>query len=124
MKPFKSDLTNCRLLVVEDEYFIADEIVRTLTNHGADVVGPASTLAGARQFLAETPIDGAILDVNLQGEMIFPFADELRARGIPFVFATGYDRSIVPSRFDDIPRWEKPFYFDEFADSLSALMRK
>ncbi len=54
-------------------------------------------------------LDLAVLDINLEGEKVFPVADALEARSVPFLFATGYDAGGVPDRFLDVPRWEKPF---------------
>jgi CheY-like chemotaxis protein len=118
-------LADCRLLIVEDEYFIADDIARMLQEFGAEVVGPAANLKGALALLSSGErIDAAVLDVNLRGEMIFPVADVLQQRGIPFVFATGYDEAAVPSRYRDVPRWEKPFSFDSLVQALPTLMRR
>lgn len=109
------------VLVVEDEYFIAREIVKALEDVGLEVVGPAGTIGEARQMLAAMKPDCAILDINLHGEMIFSFADELTEESVPFVFATGYDALVVPERYRDIPRWEKPF--DPQALSAALLLR-
>mgnify|MGYP004536334525 CR=1 FL=1 len=102
-------LRDCRVLVVEDEYMLADEIVQELTDAGAMVLGPVGTLKDAVDTIGLKPdIDGAILDANLRGEMVFPAADLLVALGVPFVFATGYDASVFPDRFKDVVRCEKP----------------
>jgi DNA-binding response OmpR family regulator len=108
-----------RLLVVEDDYLIADELRDQLIALGADVIGPVPTLARAHQMIgAETAVDGAILDVNLGGEKVFPIADLLRERGIPFVFVTGYDKSAIPPAYVNIPLCEKPFVALELARAL------
>jgi hypothetical protein len=73
------------------------------------VVGPVASVNGALDLIAETErLDGAVLDVNLQGEMAYPIADALVARGVPFVFATGYDEASIPPRYAHIRRCEKP----------------
>ncbi len=116
------DLRDCRVLVVEDEYFIADEISRALESDGAKVLGPIATLKDALAFVADdNKIDAAILDVNLQGQMVFPLADDLQSRGVPFVFATGYDLSIMPSRYRSVPHFEKPFSFEKLINALPDL---
>lgn len=102
-------LAGRRILVVEDEYYLADDLVRTLRAQGAEVAGPVGTLAQAEQLVAEGPIDCAILDINLRGEMAFPVADRLREAGIPFLIASGYARSHLPERFRDVPHLQKPF---------------
>ncbi|MBV9078291.1 MAG: response regulator, partial [Methylobacteriaceae bacterium] len=76
---------------------------------GAEVVGPVANIPDALRLVAsETHLDGAVLDINLQGEMAYPVADALIARGVPFVFATGYDRASVPDRYAHVTRCEKP----------------
>ena len=116
------DLTGRRVLVVEDEYFIADDIARALTSLGAEVVGPAPDLQRAEALLNEGSIDWAVLDINLQGEMVYPVAQALQKRSIPFVFATGYDQASIPSGFADVPRWEKPFDPGALARILPSLL--
>ena len=101
-------LAGRRVLLVEDEYFIAMEMADTFEHAGAEVVGPAASVQQALELLATTErLDGAVLDMNLGGEMALPVADALNARGIPFVFATGYDRSAIPDRFAQV-HCEKP----------------
>lgn len=102
-------LTGRRVLLVEDEFFIADDIVFQLEAGGAEVVGPAASVDAAIGLIERTErIDGAILDVNLQGVMSWPVADALLGRGVPFLFATGYDKASIPARYAGIVRCEKP----------------
>ena len=102
-------LRDCRVLVVEDEYMIADELCIELGDAGAVVLGPVGTIGDALALISAQPhIDGAILDVNLRGERAFPAADLLVERYVPFVFTTGYDASAIPPRFKDVVRCEKP----------------
>ena len=78
------------VLVVEDEFLIAMDLERLLRRHGWRVLGPAATVDQAlRLLLGETP-DVALLDINLRGELVTPVAEELRARGVPFVLASAY----------------------------------
>src|SRR3712207_8803154 len=74
------DLTGRRILVVEDEYFIADDIARALTGLGAEIVGPAPDVESAAALLSQRPVDWAVLDINLQGEMVYPVAEALRGQ--------------------------------------------
>lgn len=97
------------VLLVEDEYFIAQEMKEAFEASGAVVVGPVADPDDALGLIAnDGPIDGAVLDINLQGEMSYSVADALRQRGVPFVFATGYDRSHIPASFSDVTLCEKP----------------
>jgi CheY-like chemotaxis protein len=111
-------LARKRILVVEDDYLVAMDIVRALERAGAEVIGPAPAVEAALAALEQTVLDGAILDINLGGEMAFPVADALMARGIPFIFATGYDAQVIPLRFADVKRCEKPMASEQICAAL------
>ena len=98
-----------RVLVVEDEFFVALSVEDVLQELGCNVVGPVATLADALRAAQGEPLGCAVLDINLAGEKVYPAADELLARGIPFVFATGYAAADLPERFRGCPRVQKPF---------------
>ena len=107
--PQAEGLRGRRLLIVEDEYLIAADLALTLEEHGATVLGPVGSVADAIALIAaEQTLDGAVLDINLGRERAWPIAAELRQRGVPFVFATGYDPWIIPELYRDVPRCEKP----------------
>ena len=119
-----SPLAGHRVLVVEDQYFLADDIVRALQALGARVIGPYGELEDATRVLDDDgAIDAAIIDINLRSEMVFPLARVLRARNIPFVFATGYDRGTIDAEFQDIRVWEKPVDLAAMARDLGNLIR-
>jgi DNA-binding response OmpR family regulator len=103
-----SALAGKRILIVEDEYFIASDLKRTLAKEGAIVIGPVRNLQ-AGLSLAEEEMDGAVLDVNLEEALSYPIADCLRIRNIPFMFLTGYDGWSMPTEYRDAARLEKPF---------------
>lgn len=110
-----------RILLAEDEYFIAQDLARAFADAGATVIGPAARAADALRLVMATPdLDGAVLDINLQGEMIYAVADALLARGVPFVFTTGYHAEILPARFSHCMRRQKPVKPEE----VVALFRK
>ncbi|MCZ0963165.1 response regulator [Paracoccus benzoatiresistens] len=97
------------ILVVEDDFLLPSKPRRALEEAGATVVGPVGTVPGALDLITSAPVaDGAILDVNLRDQMVFPAADMLVRRGVPFLFTTGYDQTVLPPRFDNFPRLEKP----------------
>ncbi|HEY0625812.1 MAG TPA: response regulator [Allosphingosinicella sp.] len=98
-----------RVLIVEDEYYLADDLAHALKKAGAEVLGPVGTLGDAERAVAAGSFDVAILDMNLRGDMAFPIADRLTEEGIPFVVATGYNSASLPERFAGVPRVEKPF---------------
>ena len=98
-----------RILVVEDESLLAMELEELLQSEGYSIVGPFSNLARATESALHETIDLALLDTNLNGEMVYPLADNLSARGIPFIFLTGYGASNLPERFRAAPRMAKPY---------------
>ena len=99
----------CRVLIVEDEYYLASDLQKAVTSLGADVVALVGDLDDARVEITRGGFDVGILDIELRGDMAFGLADELQRQGTPFVFATGYGPQIIPVRFADVTRWEKPF---------------
>ena len=105
----QSIIAGKRILVVEDEFLICDDMVSRFEGEGAEVIGPVGTVDGALQLINETPaIDAGVLDVSLHGQMSFPVAALLVSRGIPFLFATGYDAAVIPEEFRSTVRCEKP----------------
>lgn len=113
-------LTGQRILVVEDEYFLASDMAAALRKLGAEVVGPVPTKDKALALLgSDQKIDAAVLDINLKGQLVFPVADALIARGVPFVFTTGYDQKAIPPAYQSIRRWEKPFDPRELVRALA-----
>ena len=98
-----------RVLLVEDEYMIAQDMAYELRALGAEVIGPAGSVAGALRLVeSEAAIDAAFLDLNLNGERAYPIADLLLARGVHVVFTTGYDASAIPPPYTQVPRCGKP----------------
>jgi CheY-like chemotaxis protein len=98
-----------RVLVVEDENLVALLLEDMLAELGHMVVGPVARLDKALETAQREAFDVAILDVNINGEESYPIADALAARGIPFVFSTGYDKKSVPAPYSDRPALQKPF---------------
>jgi DNA-binding response OmpR family regulator len=116
-------LAGKRILIVEDEYYLADDLARALQECGADVVGPVGSLRDAQEVAEDARIDCAILDFNLKGEMAFPIADRLQTDGIPFVIASGYTGAAIPDRFKSAPHIEKPFDTAAVLQSIDELLR-
>lgn len=116
-------LSGRRVLVVEDEYFLADDIVQALKALGAGIVGPFGELDQAAAAVdGEIAIDAAVVDINLRNEMVFSLARLLRARRIPFVFTTGYDKSSIISEFQNVSLWEKPLDIPAMTRELTNLL--
>ena len=117
-------LAGRRVLVAEDEWFVALEVEERLQAAGATVLGPVPSLAEALALLdAKPPPDVALLDVNLGGEMAFPVADRLLAEGVPVVLATGYNERDVPARPRRLPRLEKPVDAAQVVRALERVMK-
>jgi DNA-binding response OmpR family regulator len=98
-----------RILIVEDEFFPAVLLEEDLRAAGWTTVGPYATLAQAMSAAETEKFDLAVLDINLKGEMVYPLADELAARGIPFIFLSGYAGRDLPERFRGLPKLSKPY---------------
>jgi DNA-binding LytR/AlgR family response regulator len=101
-------LSGIRLLIVEDEYLVAEEIAQDLARAGADVLAPVPDIGLALCSLAENEPGAAILDIDLRGRAVFPLADELMIRRLPFIFYTGYDDILIPARFKSVRCVRKP----------------
>ena len=115
----KGDLTGKMVLVLEDDYLQARTIADALLEHGAAIAGPFATVEEAQQRLNKGMVDAAVLDVKIGNVTSLPIADRLLCENIPFIFLTGYDRSIIPSSFKCVPHYLKPFVG---ADAPSALI--
>lgn len=112
-----------RVLVVEDESLIAMLVEDGLETLGYEVVGPVGTVDAALRLVEQTPFDLALLDINLGGKQSFPIAEALEARGIPYVFLTGYDRSSLPLAFQHRFGLQKPFRMSALQQALEKLQR-
>jgi CheY-like chemotaxis protein len=108
MSPVEN-LGGLRVLVVEDEMLVSMLVEDMLTDFGCSIVGPAPDLDQALQLAESSDIDAAILDVNVGGRQIFPVADILRGRGVPYVFASGYGEAGLVDPHKGSPVLQKPF---------------
>ena len=102
-------LAGRRVLVVEDEYLLASDLADALEDEAAEVIGPAPSVSRAMALIdGRSEIHLCLLDINLGGELVYPVADALVERGVPFLFVTGYDARAIPPRFEGVRRLEKP----------------
>jgi PAS domain S-box-containing protein len=101
-------ITANRVMIVEDEALVAMVVSESLATLGCSVVGPFSRCSDAMVAVEADAVDAAILDVNLDGEMVYPLAAMLEARGVPFIFVTGYGVESIDRRFTHIPVIQKP----------------
>ena len=118
--PSQDGLIGFRMLVVEDETLIAMMLEEFLADLGIKVVEVAGTLARGLAIATDAAVaaDGAILDANLGGEKVFPVADALAGRGVPFVFATGYGLQGLAPRYADHKVIAKPFRLEPLKQFL------
>ena len=103
-------LQGVRILLVEDDFIVAFDMQTMLQDYGAEVLGPAASLEEARKLLTIARPTLAVLDVNLNGELVFALASELRDQSVPILFATAYadDDPIFPADHKQAPRVAKP----------------
>jgi CheY-like chemotaxis protein len=115
-------LEGLSVLIVEDNFLLAEVTKGLLEDSGCRVVGPVGRLECGLKLAQDEQLDGALLDINLHGEFSFAIAEVLRKRGVPFMFVSGYeDRSIVPTSLRSAIRLDKPVPDDRLIDSLVAL---
>jgi DNA-binding response OmpR family regulator len=111
-----------RVLVVEDELAIVALVESLLEDEHCQIVGPYGTVHEAIGAANSEALDLAVLDINLVGEMVFPVADVLAARGIPFLMLSGYGKEALPPNRRHWPVCGKPFRLDELISLLAGLI--
>jgi DNA-binding response OmpR family regulator len=112
-------LSGLKVLVVEDEPLVAMDLQDVLRDAGCTVVGPALSLKQGMRLIEEEAVDGAVLDVNLGDEMVFPLADVLAERSIPFVYVTGYER-LLRTCNHGCPVLQKPYNSQQLLKIVGA----
>jgi len=118
-------LSGKSVLMVEDEYLIADALCSAFEMEDVRVVGPFPNVASAMQALDRgVTADAAVLDVNLNGERVFPLADRLMAENVPIVLTTGYDSDAIPPAYAHLERLQKPVHLHELFGCLTGLLMK
>ena len=119
-------LTGMRLLLVEDEALVAMMVEDMLTDLGCVVVDVAGTVSRGLTVVGDPglALDGAVLDVNLGGEKVYPVAEMLTARGVPFIFATGYGIAGIAPAYAHVPALAKPYESHALETLLTAALRR
>jgi DNA-binding LytR/AlgR family response regulator len=105
-----------KVLIVEDEFFIANGLARYFTELGAEVLGPAPSMESARRFLVDA--EAAILDIQVSDGPVFSLADDLADRRVPFVFYSGHNEISIPERFRHVGYLSKPLEYRAVSDAL------
>jgi len=108
----------------EDEFLLGLALEQDLQAAGCVVIGPFRRLAQAQEAARRETFDLAILDINLAGEPVYPLAEELLARGTPFIFMSGYDTADMPERFRVIRRLPKPYDQAHLLQELRGLQAR
>tara|TARA_R110000850_G_scaffold94744_7_gene199511 strand:+ start:2372 stop:2749 length:378 start_codon:yes stop_codon:yes gene_type:complete len=121
---YSEKFSGASVLIVEDEFLLAEETRRKLETLGATVIGPTPQVDEALDYLDTTRVDAAILDIYLAGELVFPVAERLQDMGIPFVFATAYDAKVIPPRFKGFVLCDKPLELEKIAEALFSGARR
>ena len=103
-----TSLKGARVLIVEDEFLIADDLARELRSAGGEPVGPVGTIDQAEELIRLHPVDAAIVDVNLRGEMASELINRLAATDLPCLIVSGYGEDALPESVRGVPRLEKP----------------
>lgn len=111
------DLQGSRVLIAEDDYFVASALADAFRAANAQVIGPCASLAEATRLAGGSQM--AVLDVDLKGQMVFPLADRLMRDGMPFVFYTGFDKPLLPAHFAKIVCITKPMAPQETVQVLA-----
>ena len=119
-----SVLAGLRILVVEDEYIIAEAITMMLEDFGCIVVGPIATIEEAIAAVNDGGLDGALLDANLHGHSSAPVGVALRAAAVPFIVATGYGTLPLEDALNRAPRISKPFNESNLYSTLITTFHK
>ena len=117
-------LHGARILIVEDEFLLAEDLADRLKREGCDVIGPASREAKALSILERDRPDAVVLDLNLDGKLSIDLAKTLVARQIPFLIVTGYGkREFDTPALQEARRLQKPIKTEELVRALSDLIR-
>jgi CheY-like chemotaxis protein len=111
-----------RILVVEDEYLIRMLLEDMLADLGYEIAGAVGTIAEASDLAANADVQCAILDVNLAGQEIYPVADILATRRVPFIFVTGYGEGSLAEPYRGRPALQKPFQAEQLQKTIAGLL--
>lgn len=110
-----------RVLVVEDHVLVELQMVALVEEGGCSVVGPVCSVGDGLAAVRENHLDGAVLDINLGDECVWPVAELLEQRGVPFIFVTAYTMEQVPEHFRNRPLLSKPFRLDALSKALTSM---
>jgi DNA-binding response OmpR family regulator len=119
--PSSASLVGYHVLIVEDDYFVAQDLCELLREHGATVHGPAPNVRRGRELSRLPGLDCALLDVNLHGEFVFDLARELRQQGVRTILTTGYDASFLVDQLQSASYLQKPVDMAVLVEMIRAV---
>ncbi len=120
-----TSLRGIKVIIVEDNFTVAAGLEWMLQGCGCEVTGMAGTLEAALELIAQRTFDVAILDVDLKGRSVCPVAEQLRQRGDPFIFITGYgDPEVLPEALRAFPRLDKPVDLAQLAATILSIVAR
>ena len=111
-----------RLMIVEDEYLIRLLLEDMLVELGCSIDAVAASVDEGKKVAQSADVDLAILDVNIDGQQVFPVADILKSRGLPFIFITGYGARGLPEGYRETPTLQKPFHMQDLKATLARVL--
>jgi DNA-binding response OmpR family regulator len=112
------------VLIVEDDWLMAEALQMSVEHAGYVSLSPADSVDSALEAIDRESVDVALLDVNLGGELVFPVADKLASRGVPFVFVTAYPETAIPAEHRHRPLVSKPFRDSELLGGLERALTR
>lgn len=118
----RNPLAGRRILIVEDEYYLAEDLAQAVRAAGGAVVGPVGNIEEAQARVAEGGFDCAVLDMNLHGQFVFPVARQLQGAGVPFLVATGYNSAALPPDLGSERRIEKPLDERKVIEAIAGIL--
>jgi CheY-like chemotaxis protein len=110
-----------RILLIEDSPVVGPFTADLLAELGCVVVGPAPNMAAARELIDAGEFDGALIDIHIRGERVFPLCELLQTHGLPFAFTSGYADWQMPDKWQSRPRLQKPYTLGQVEEALSGL---
>jgi CheY-like chemotaxis protein len=120
-RPDTVSLKGRRILIVEDSPVVGPFTADLLEELGCTVVGPAPSMAAAREFIEGEKFDAALMDVHIRGERVFPLCEALASKGVPFILTSGYADWNMAEKWRDRPRLQKPYTLDQIEGALRSL---
>jgi CheY-like chemotaxis protein len=117
-------LAGFRILLVEDSPVVGPFTADLLGELGCEIVGPAPTMAAARELVDAGGFDAALMDIHIRGERVFPLCELLDTRGVPFIFTSGYADWQMPEKWADRPRLQKPYTLADVQQALERLFTR